>query len=116
MDVVDIMKGMKSDNNNISQSQTNSCRDLSFLWRRTCSCSEQDHGDEKINLMKRQSVERRQSANAEEAVCVNDVLDTKEKRKSWGVCYCGGAKVVEESVRSVSTELDIEFRIESFNW
>ena len=36
--------------------------------------------------MKRQSVERRQSANAEEAVCVNDVLDSKEKRKSWGVC------------------------------
>ena len=44
-------------------------------------------------------MERRQSANAEEAVCVNDVLDSKEKRKSWGVCYCGGAKVVKEIVR-----------------
>jgi len=125
MDVVDIMKSMKPDN--VCQSQTHgSATDdddddsicvtraqmMSFM-EKNVFLYEHDHGSEKINLMKRQIVERRQR---EETVCVNDVLDTKEKRKSWGVCYCGGAKVVEESVRSVSTELDIEFRIESFNW
>mmetsp|Transcript_20057 Transcript_20057/g.56856 ORF Transcript_20057/g.56856 Transcript_20057/m.56856 type:complete len:275 (+) Transcript_20057:571-1395(+) len=43
-------------------------------------------------------------------------LSRKFVLKTWGLLYCGGARVVEKDLRKLSHELKIDLHVESFGW
>ena len=43
-------------------------------------------------------------------------LDRKKVLSTWGMLYCGGAKVVEQDLKQISEEYQLDLHIESFGW
>jgi ferric-chelate reductase len=43
-------------------------------------------------------------------------LDTKLVLPTWGILYCGGAKVMERDLREIADVFDLDIHIESFAW
>jgi hypothetical protein len=43
-------------------------------------------------------------------------LDKRFALSTWGMLYCGGAKVVEEELKKISLEFHICLHVESFGW
>jgi hypothetical protein len=43
-------------------------------------------------------------------------LDPKKVLSTWGMLYCGGAKVVEQDLQQIAQEYKLDLHIESFGW